>query len=136
MAKVTLRHFPVASSGNSNGPFKSKSIARLSPIGVNATEFSEDSLLAEIDSSEIFSVAVESEIAETSAITELLVVSVEESENSTDAEEALAEKEADESLDDPHAVSAEAVSTVASIRVTIFFFICVLLFEMYLMCRI
>ena len=65
-----------------------------------------------------------------SVITELLAVSAtEESEDSTVAEEALAEEEVDESLDDPHAVSAEAVSAVASIRVTIFFFICVLLLK-------
>ena len=83
-----------------------------------------------MDSSEIFSVAVESEIFEMSAIPELLAVSTtEESEDSTAAEEALAEEEVDESLDDPHAVSADAVSAVASIRVTIFFFIDILLLK-------
>lgn len=76
---------------------------------MKATESSEDSLLAGMDSSEIFSVAVESEIFEMSAIPELLAVSTtEESEDSTAAEEALAEEEVDESLDDPHAVSAVA----------------------------
>ena len=49
---------------------------------MKATESSEDSLLAGMDSSEIFSVAVESEIFEMSAIPELLAVSTtEESED-------------------------------------------------------
>jgi hypothetical protein len=41
-----------------------------------------------------------------------------------------------EAVDDPQAVSADAVSTVANIRVTIFFFIDILLFYIFIAFRI